>query len=171
MKKHNIDKVAKAQTIMAEAYRDKPCQASNWHHNYSDIWSEARAELKTLIYSQFNEIKTGWRVEAVSGQPYANQFEIIEDLQEAGMLKVSMDNNESCILTPTENFMFRAVHDFHHATLDAGFDMLGEFKTYEYFSSFTDNTLVKQILRSEILVQAAFRLEYGYFGEQKLILE
>jgi hypothetical protein len=85
-----------------------------------------------------------------------------------GELMVSTVGSDHPWFTRRENLMFRAVHDWHHMRLGAGFDLLGEMRTYWLARSLAPQS-IWWILRSEIVLQAAAAIHTGRFQPQKLV--
>ena len=83
-------------------------------------------------------------------------------------LLISSAHSEHPVLTPAQNVEFRALHDHHHLLTAAGFGWAGELATY-HLACATAPEMIHWILRSEILLQAAYKLETGEFAEQKLV--
>ena len=111
----------------------------------------------------------------VDFQPYlSGQNVCIEEIQadiNRGILLISTRFNESALLGSEINLIFRAIHDIHHAKLNADFSWQGESASTRHFLSLTDNFLFKQLLFSEILGQSAVYLYNGQFPEhQKIVL-
>lgn len=117
----------------------------------------------------------GINCQYVDFQPYLRGAQLcLEDLQadvNQGNLLISTLFNESDLLSPEVNLIFRCLHDVHHAKLNVGFNWQGECTTTAHIMSFTDNLLFKQILLSELLGQSAVYLDRGQFPEhQKVVL-
>ncbi|MGQ4648675.1 hypothetical protein [Lyngbya aestuarii] len=86
-------------------------------------------------------------------------------------LMISTQGNNSELLGPEINMMFRCIHEMHHLQLNVGFGWEGEAATAIHIMSLTDKLLFKQILFSETLGQVAVRLHRGQFPEfQKVVL-
>ncbi len=109
-------------------------------------------------------------VEYVVGQPYKTAAEMTEDVRQKGVLKISTDFNNPVVLSPQDNFYFRATHDSHHILGGWDFSWEGELAACQYFCTLTNNSLYHRILFSELILQAASCLHLGGFTEQKLVL-
>ena len=88
------------------------------------------------------------------------------------------ENNVLCISTLHDdsklmgnfNIMFRVVHDYFHIMLDCGFEWEGEKKVFEKQAEGLSED-AQMVLYSEIMLQTAFKLWYGYYPEkQKVVL-
>ncbi|HBE19541.1 MAG TPA: hypothetical protein DEG17_01810 [Cyanobacteria bacterium UBA11149] len=107
--------------------------------------------------------------------PYLKGDELcFEDIQadfKQGKLKITTQFNNSDLLGPEVNLIFRCIHEIHHLQLNVGFDLEGEFKTAAHLISLTNNILFKQILFSETMGQVAVRVCKGAFPDyQKVVL-
>ena len=83
-------------------------------------------------------------------------------------LVISTLHSEHPVLTPMQNWMFRAVHDHHHVSQGLGFDLAGELAAAEYAIS-TAPEAIHWILWSEIALQAGTAIHTGEFATQKLV--
>lgn len=122
-------------------------------------------------------------VEVVPYAPYQDSdnpaLEQYESVQATGKLLISGVNNEHPVWTPEQNADYRTIHNWGHLELGrkrddvvAGFDYAGE-----RLACGQHNRLLlpygEAVIRANItetLGQVAFRLEYGYYGEQKVAL-
>ena len=121
----------------------------------------------------FDYCDKGITFEFVDYEPYQDYGEMLYKFRKNNHLLVSTLHNES-IFDKETNLLFRAVHDMHHIEYRAGFDFSGELFCARYFmNSFfrLEHQLEeRQILFSEIALQAAFALYYGEFAlEQKVV--
>ena len=85
-----------------------------------------------------------------------------------GQLLISRANSDHPFFSLADNCRFRAVHDMHHILTGCRFDWEGELATYQYAAQSAPR-LIRWILRSEILGQAAVAITTGSFPEQKLV--
>lgn len=111
----------------------------------------------------------------VDYQPYFIGSELSREAMQAdvnsGNLLISTQFNESELLGPEINLIFRSIHDLHHVKLNVDFSWQGECASARHIMSLTDNFLFKQILFSEILGQSSVCLSRGEFPEdQKIVL-
>ncbi len=139
---------------------------------HSQPSEQALYELGTLIFQlTLNAYSQGWKSCFVDYEVYPLGFNQMKRLtKEFKDLSISTLHNNSLILNSIQNLQFRFIHDIHHLELDADFSMEGEFRTAQHIMAMTDNNEVKQILFSEIALQAAYALEYGEFAkEQKVV--
>jgi hypothetical protein len=117
----------------------------------------------------------GINLQHVDFQPYFRGQELCrEDIHadvNQGNLLISTLFNESDLLSPEINMIFRGIHDMHHVKLNVDFSWQGECASARHIMSFTDNFLFQQLLFSEILGQSAVCLYRGQFPEhQKVVL-
>lgn len=84
-------------------------------------------------------------------------------------LYISMlHSDDHPLLTPSQNWMFRAVHDYHHASKGFGFDATGEIQAALYAMS-TAPAEIHWIIWSEVAMQACACVSTGEFQAQKLV--
>jgi hypothetical protein len=126
--------------------------------------SEISAFLGWLDYS-FSQIPATVEFTSADVEP----AELMDCWRVTGRLLISEAHGETAPWDAETNRRFRAVHDWHHILTGAGFGWEGEKATYDYACA-TAPEMIHWILRSEILLQAAYRLETGSFAaEQKLV--
>lgn len=102
--------------------------------------------------------------------PELSLQDIHDDVSKGKMLVTRLFNN-SDLLGPEINLIFRCIHEMHHIKLNVDFGWAGECATALHLMSFTNNRLFKQILFSESIGQVAVRLAQGEFLEhQKIVL-
>ena len=111
----------------------------------------------------------------VDFDPYYRGAELcLEDIQadyNQGKVMLSTQFNNSDLLGPDVNMIFRCIHEIHHLKLNVDFGLTGESATARYIMSFTNNLLFKQILFSESIGQISVRLTQGEFlDHQKIVL-
>ncbi|HEY9674382.1 MAG TPA: hypothetical protein V6D11_23285 [Waterburya sp.] len=111
----------------------------------------------------------------VDFDPYYRGTELcLEDIYadyRQGKLLISTQFNNSKLLGPDVNMIFRCIHEMHHLKLNVGFGWDGEYATACHIISLTNNFLFKQILFSETIGQVSVRLYAGEFpAHQKVVL-
>lgn len=110
-------------------------------------------------------------VRYVKGQPYENCDQLSKDIRGNGLMLISSDNNESTLLPGELNLQFRAVHDYIHYILQAPFDAAGEIRVYNLQKEFHKSQVSKQILFSEVVLQACYAEYFKRFAPvQKVVL-
>ncbi len=117
----------------------------------------------------------GMDCQFVDFQPYVKGTELcLQDIYadvNQGRLLISRKFNESDLLSPEVNLIFRCIHDLHHVKLNLDFSWQGECASARHIMSFTDNLLFQQLLFSEILGQSSVCFAQGQFPEhQKVVL-
>lgn len=117
----------------------------------------------------------GLSVEFQDGDPYPSAQEMFEDVADHGRLKIyrtSADQRHP-LLTPGQNDMFRAVHDFHgHYMTGRGFDRHGEEAAWVRHSQMFTG-LGRQAMTTETRGQSSalvWSLEGKEFPPQKAVL-
>jgi hypothetical protein len=126
-------------------------------------------EVKDWIDDEFSRIP--YRVEFVEYQPYKSAEEMTLRVASDKVLLISNSGSESELLGTHHNLKFRAVHDWHHLKSGADFSILGEWQAYLHAITRTQSRIVKAVLFSEIVLQAAAYHVLGDFPEtQKLVL-
>lgn len=85
-----------------------------------------------------------------------------------GILFVSTAHNYHPFLTFDDNARFRAIHDWHHIQTGADDSFEGELTTFEYAADIAP-PMIRWMLFSEIVLQAAAFFHTGEFQPQKLV--
>jgi hypothetical protein len=117
----------------------------------------------------------GIDIQYVDFEPYFRGPELsLEDVHadfNQGKLLITRLFNNSELLGPDINLIFRAIHEVHHIKLNVDFGWAGECATAIHIMSLTNNFLFKQILFSETIGQVSVRLADGAFPDpQKVVL-
>lgn len=136
------------------------------------ISAETQRDLQTFVSQRYHKIKRfGIQEVRVSGQPYANADELFIDFEQNHQIQVSTEFNHPVVLDKERNLQYRFLHDFDHCFLRSAFDWMGENQTCYHLCSLTSNPLLRRIIRSEIVYQAAAYFYLGDFPDtQKLVL-
>lgn len=140
-----------------------------------EVPSGIASNFQQFILDLANVELQGITCQYVDFQPYFTGSELSREAMQAdvssGNLLISTLFNESELLGPEINLIFRSIHDVHHVKLNVDFSWEGECASTRHIMSLTDNILFKQILFSEILGQSAVCLSTGTFPEdQKIVL-
>lgn len=107
----------------------------------------------------------------VKGQPYKDHHELTSDIKVRKRLQISSDHNDSRLLPGEFNLQFRAVHDYLHYILQAPFTAVGEIQVYNLQKKLHESEISKQILFSEVVLQACYQEHFGRFAPiQKVVL-
>lgn len=147
--------------------------AKHYLNSPEDVLSQtAKAEFQQFIHHRYLQFKkTGIKEVRVTGQPYKNANELFADFYRKRRIQVSTDFNNPVVLDAETNLQYRLVHDYDHCLLKAQFDWEGESKACEFISSLTKSDMMRRILRSELLYQAAACIYLGHFPDtQKIVL-
>ncbi|MEW6495806.1 MAG: hypothetical protein AB1589_25295 [Cyanobacteriota bacterium] len=155
----NIEDIAR-HYITAPAYEVPSSVIKNFRQFIIDL---AQVELQGIDFKY------------VDFDPYYRGAELcLEDIRadyNQGKMMISTQFNNSELLGPDVNMIFRCIHEIHHIKLNVDFGWTGESATARYIMSLTNNLLFKQILFSESIGQVSVRLDQGEFLEhQKIVL-
>lgn len=128
------------------------------------------AALRSIITDQFGALPCV--VVDSDVDPFATFREMREHFKETGQLVIYSGNLEHPIFTAEENFMFRAVHDFHgHLELEIPFaSFQDEVSAYLAHSQLFPRTfagsLARQAMAQEVIGQAGHFHTFGAYPEQ-----
>lgn len=132
---------------------------------------EELQEFRYEVEQAFNRIQRETDfVKFVDYDPYKNLSEMSIGIETENVLLVSNLNNDSKLLPGDLNLKFRAVHDYLHYILQQPFNFLGEYKVYQAQKHIHKSKLRRQMLYSEVVLQAAYCEHFGIFPQQKLVL-
>lgn len=101
--------------------------------------------------------------------PYKSLGELSHDVFNNKEIKIYKGDNNSRLLPEEYNLYFRAIHDWIHYFHQLPFGFEGECKVYEIQKLLYPKHMWP-LLYSEIVLQTAFVEVYGYFPEQKIII-
>jgi hypothetical protein len=165
----------------AIAYSEAPDQLA-------EISQEDRIALRTVItrmfafitYDEHYSVHFDFTIE----DPY--KYDTVREVRNdyiKGIIKVNVSGNNSELWGPVYNLMFRAIHDYIHAKHKLDFTYRDEIDAYyiqikssaPFMNNLTDKQarLYLEILRSEIVYQAAYKTHFNEFHVpvQKIILQ
>jgi len=138
----------------------------------SKVPKEVVEEIRNYVTNAYAQVVLNHRVEFQDKE--LNDFDwIYERFKQDNILYISTMHNQSPLLGKY-NLMFRAVHetmhDYLHIQMNCGFDWKGEGEVYQkQIEGLSEDAAI--VLFSEIMLQTAFRLWYGYYPEkQKIVL-
>jgi hypothetical protein len=152
---------------MAEAYNGLPDRSPEAKEAYDALQAEITEQFRMLTDD------LGIKVEFVDEDPYADGVEMMDDIENNGVLKVLKTESTGShpYWSDEVNDMFRAVHDaFGHAATGRGFDRHGEEAAYQAHRSMVKNVLAQLALATETRGQNAALIEGGEFPVQKAAL-
>lgn len=91
---------------------------------------------------------------------------------DARKLVIFKGGSETCVYpTIEDNYIFRAIHDYHHITLNANFSMLGEFKTirahYLKLKAYKASKNALKLFLIDTRAQVEFYYKTGKFVENQ----
>ena len=131
----------------------------------------------------YNEIELkGVAVEFVDHQPYRSAKDMRQRVQAEGVLYISTEgnvtetDNHPYAVRPVLNLRHRAVHDYHHVTLNAGFNAPGEITASAHMVAmarkFGFSDAVQQFLFCDMVGQLGHYYATGgeYSDDQKCVL-
>ncbi len=147
--------------------------AEHYLKSPEDVLSQTvKAQFRQFIHRRYRQVKKlGIREVRVKGQPYKNANELFFDFDKNHRIQVSTDFNDPVVLDPETNLEYRFAHDLDHCFLRVQFDFEGEQKACNYLSSLTQSDMMRRIIRSELLYQAAACIYLGDFPDtQKIVL-
>ena len=140
-----------------------------------EVPANMRAAFRQFIIDLAQVELQGVDFQYVDFQPYFRGPNLcLEDVYtdfNQGRLMITTQFNESDLLDPEINMLYRCIHEVHHLKLNVDFDWQGECATAAHLMSFTQNSLFQQIIFSEIVGQVAVWMSGGQFPErQKVVL-
>ena len=152
---------------IANAYNGLPDRSPESKAAYDALQVEIEEHFKMLTEDM------GVKVELVDEDPYANAIEMMDDIENNGVLKVlkTEATGSHPYWSDEVNDKFRAVHDaFGHAATGRGFDRHGEEAAYQAHRAMVKNVLAKLALATETRGQNSALIEFGEFPTQKAAL-
>lgn len=162
------------QSVVAAAYNravDRSGRPAAEHRAWQELMGHCYDQA-SLIRDDYTVIETD------DPSPYASSDAMFTDLAR-GRIVVSTANSEHPLWTVRENVAFRLAHDVlghwaaHRAGILADFSFEGEYNAFVWHS----RTLYdapprtygpRDALFTEVVGQAAYALEFGHFGPQKV---
>lgn len=156
----NMEELKRELAIKYERYK---CQFDKIH--YTEIEKFSRD-----VNIAFNVLTNNLTVKYVDFDPYNNVEEMTADIETNKVLKISSLFNESKIMDAATNLRFRAIHDYLHYVLQAPFTFAREYEVYKLQSKLHGSKVGKDILYSEINLQAAYAEYFGRFAEKEKVI-
>ena len=166
--------------LVAQAYKQAPVFDRDAAEKYEKL-----IPFIENMYEKIQRGKQGVNIEFVEDDPYPEGDEQLrKEVAATGVLKVYKGGTKHPIFSvkddgedpdaPDANEKFRAVHDYmahiqHAGQKGTGFDMKGEIQAYNAHLH-TVPPEAAGALFTEVVGQAAYFLNYGYFPEQKIAL-
>lgn len=147
-----------------EAYRafdaNDMCNALVWER----LADRINAEYETL--KQYRAFPLITLVQ--TDEPYADLAAMINDYRRQ-RLNVSGLNCQHPVFDKRTNIRFRVLHDIAHCVVNADFSEAGEYSVFVHQSHGLSQEL-QRALYTEIVIQAAYKIHFGEFPQQKLFL-
>ena len=147
------------QPMLAKAYLEGPTLELTPEQQ---LWIEKRINYQYLLI-----LKAGVIVKPVEGDPYADSDHMHEDIKINHQLQIFTGGTKPAPYG-SRNFKSRAVHDWFHHMAAADFSLAGEFAAWQLQAK-GEPTWYREVLFSEIVMQAATALHTGSFPEQRLV--
>lgn len=127
-------------------------------------------EFRNATLFVYNRLKrSGVRFEFTTIDPYKDLDELTNDVCNNGEMKIYSGDDNSRLLPGALNLYSRAIHDWIHYFHQLPFGFDGEYQVYEIQKLLYPKHMWP-LLYSEIVLQTAFFEVYGYFPEQKIII-
>jgi hypothetical protein len=109
-------------------------------------------------------------IQKIEGEPYNSQKEMKEHWEKTGSIMISIDYSNHPIFSVPDNVIFRCVHDFIvHILGDHPFGDKGEIASYNNHAKLAPPDALPALF-TEVVGQACFSVEYGFFPEQKITI-
>jgi len=150
--------------LVAEAYGSAP--------EFDPDAAQSFQAIGPFIEKMFKRIQSKVDVEFVNEDPYTDDEHMRQEVARTGVLKIWQGGTTHPVFEPETNLKLRAVHDYmahiqSSGFLGTGFDMKGEVRAYNSHLH-TLPPIAAPALFTEVVGQAAFFLNNGYFPEQKI---
>lgn len=151
---------------IADAYARAPVLANDAKPAWRQL-AEWSVRIADVLRDEFIVIEVN------VASPYVTPADMFRDL-DRGRIRVSTINGEHPLWTNHENIAFRLVHDImghyqaHLADQLADFSWQGEVNAAIWHEGILPFRDVRRALFTEVIGQAAFALDRGYFGTQKV---
>jgi hypothetical protein len=169
--------------LVAEAYREVPIfdesAVRHWEllrtSNYT-LFKRLLSKTKIIFISQFKEnegmvldiLDKSYKVFYYPDEPYESQEKMKQDWENTKSIMISIDYSDHPIFSVVDNIVFRCVHDFIiHILGNHPFGAKGEIASFNNHAKLVSDDVLPALF-TEIVGQACFVVEYGYFAEQKI---
>ena len=152
--------------LVAEAYGKAPTFEESAVKNFKAI--------KPFVDNMFNKVQSRVDVEFVEDDPYENDDDMRKKVKETGVLKIWKGGTTHPIFDHETNLKFRAVHDYM-AHIQANkfkgtdFTLKGEIQAFNTHAKTVPPAGIPALF-TEVVGQASFFLNYGFFPEQKITI-
>jgi hypothetical protein len=152
----------KYRELVAKAYDEAPAFDQNAVSEFEAI--------EPFVEKMFQRISSRVEVQFVDEDPYPGPKEMCQDAMQNGILKIWNGGTEHQVFDPEVNLKLRAVHDYMtHCQRNTDFTLKGEIASYNAHMK-TVPPSAAGALFTEVVGQAAFFLDRGYFPPQKIAI-
>ena len=152
----------KYRELVAKAYDEAP--------PFDESAVSSFEAIEPFVDKMFKRISSRVDVQFVDEDPYEGPEEMCDDALNNGILKIWSGGTEHQIFNPELNLKLRAVHDYMaHCQKSTDFTMKGEVASYNAHMK-TVPPAAAGALFTEVVGQAAFFLDRGYFPPQKIAI-
>lgn len=163
---HNMKEMARTNAVKYQRYKDQFDQI-----DLKEIVQYRREVEDAFTRIQRYDYPGKPFILFVDYEPYENLEQLTADVLGNNIMKISSLNNSSLLLPGLFNLKFRAVHDYLHYFLQQPFGFAGEYKVYQAQKHMHKSRIGRQILFSEVVLQAAYCEYFGTFAPtQKIVL-
>lgn len=152
--------------LVAEAYGKAPAFEASAVNSFK--------VLKPFVDNMFDKVQSKVKVEFVDDDPYENDEDMRRKVKKTGVLKIWRGGTTHPIFDPETNIKFRAVHDYM-AHIQANkfkgtnFTLKGEIQAFNAHAKTVPPEGIPALF-TEVVGQASFFLNYGFFPEQKIAI-
>ena len=152
--------------LVAQAYEDAP--------EFDESAVKHFKAIKPFVDNMFEKVQSRVKVEFVDDDPYKDDQDMKQQVKKTGVLKIWRGGTTHPIFEPKTNLKLRAVHDYmahiqSNKFKGADFTLKGEIQAYNAHTK-TVSPVGVPALFTEVIGQAAFFLDRGYFPEQKIAI-
>ena len=148
--------------LVAEAYEDAP--------SYDPSAVPSFEALEPFVNNMFKQIQSRVEVQFVDQDPYPSEKEMCQDAMQNGVLKIWKGGTKHPIFSRELNIKLRAVHDYMtHCQRKTNFTLQGEVASFNGHMKMVPEA-GHDALFTEVVGQAAYFINHGYFPEQKIAI-
>tara|TARA_Y100001970_G_scaffold60009_3_gene76448 strand:- start:14749 stop:15390 length:642 start_codon:yes stop_codon:yes gene_type:complete len=153
----------KYKELVAKAYDEAPI--------FDEGAVGAFEAIEPFVHKMFDRIiGFGIDIDFVDDNPYESSEEMCRDVSENKILRIWKGGTDHQIFDAKTNLKLRAVHDYMtHCQGGTSFDLQGEIASYNRHMK-TVPPSAAGALFTEVVGQAAFFLDRGYFPPQKIAI-
>lgn len=147
--------------LLARRYRRAPIVDPRAHKSYDALVQGVEQQFRTLPVA----------VEFTHADAYGTSSrQMFRDIEQHGRLKVWTGSSDHPVLTPEQNWKFRAVHDYYgHYVPRVGFSRGGERAAFEAHRRMFPAEAHSALAAETEAQQAVYRITGTYAAEQKAV--